>query len=133
MTTIICTAAILFSAPCERGGAAIPVPPPRGGQAVMVLHVSELPRYPAWVCIHNHEGAWNDTGDPYWGGLQMDRGFMASYGADMEREHAGEGWRGLGFADAWTPAEQIEVAERAYLSGRGFTPWPNTARACGVL
>jgi hypothetical protein len=25
------------------------------------------------------------------------------------------------------------VAERAYRSGRGFYPWPNTARACGLI
>ena len=85
-----------------------------------------LERYSAWVCIHQHEGAWNDSGDPYWGGLQMDRGFMRAYGSDMIARHKG------GLADKWTPAEQIVVAERAYAS-RGFAPWPNTARSCGVL
>ena len=85
-----------------------------------------LERYSAWVCIHRHEGAWNDSGDPYWGGLQMDRGFMRAYGSDMIARHKG------GLADTWTPAEQIVVAERAYAS-RGFAPWPNTARSCGVL
>jgi hypothetical protein len=25
------------------------------------------------------------------------------------------------------------VAERAYRSGRGFYPWPNSARACGLI
>jgi len=25
------------------------------------------------------------------------------------------------------------VAERAHRAGRGFTPWPNTARSCGLL
>ena len=34
-------------------------------------------------------------------------------------------------ADHWTPIEQMWVAERAYRSGRGFYPWPNTARYCG--
>jgi hypothetical protein len=82
-------------------------------------------RFEAWVCIHRHEAAWNDRGDPYWGGLQMDRGFMRAYGGDMIARHSG------GLADTWTPAEQILVAERAYAS-RGFAPWPNTARACGV-
>lgn len=85
-----------------------------------------LERFEAWVCIHNHEGAWNDAGDPYWGGLQMDRGFMLAYGRDMIARHRG------GLANTWTPAEQIVVAERAYAS-RGFAPWPNTARSCGVL
>ena len=84
-----------------------------------------MARFQAWVCIHQHEAAWNDTGDPYWGGLQMDRGFMRAYGPDMIARHHG------GLADTWTPAEQIVVAERAYYT-RGFAPWPQTARSCGV-
>jgi hypothetical protein len=84
-----------------------------------------LARFEAWVCIHRHEAAWDDTGDPYWGGLQMDRGFMRAYGGDMIARHHG------GLADTWTPAEQIVVAERAYRK-RGFAPWPNTSRSCGV-
>jgi hypothetical protein len=84
-----------------------------------------LQRFEAWVCIHRHEAAWNDNGDPYWGGLQMDRGFMRAYGRDMIRRHHG------GLADTWTPAEQIVVAERAYQT-RGFAPWPQTSRSCGV-
>ena len=82
-------------------------------------------RFQSWICIHRHEGAWNDRGDPYWGGLQMDRGFMRAYGGDIIARHHG------GLADTWTPAEQILVAERAYAT-RGFAPWPNTSRACGV-
>ena len=84
-----------------------------------------LRRFEAWVCIHRHEAAWNDRGDPYWGGLQMDRGFMRAYGGDMIRRHRG------GLADTWSPAEQIVVAERAYQT-RGFAPWPQTSRSCGV-
>ncbi len=128
--------------PPARGGHA-KVIPPRGGHAAVVLsitadlerlgvaRVADLPRFSAWVCIHDHEGAWNDTGDPFWGGLQMDRGFMRTYGADFIREHAGEGYRGLGLADSWTEAEQIIAAERAYAT-RGFGPWPNTRKPCGV-
>jgi hypothetical protein len=84
-----------------------------------------LERFEAWVCIHRHEAAWDDSGDPYWGGLQMDRGFMRAYGGDMIARHRG------GLADTWTPAEQIVVAERAYAT-RGFAPWPHTSRSCGV-
>lgn len=80
----------------------------------------------SWTCIHGHEGAWNDSGDPYWGGLQMDRGFMNHYGADFIRIHHG------GLANVWTPHEQMVAAERAYFSGRGFGPWPQTRRMCGV-
>jgi hypothetical protein len=83
------------------------------------------PRRAAWECIHRHEGAWNDPGAPYYGGLQMDIGFQQAYGADLLRRK--------GTADNWTPVEQMWVAERAYRSGRGFSPWPNTARMCGIL
>lgn len=79
----------------------------------------------AFTCIHSHEGAWDDPNPPYWGGLQMDWTFMRTYGAEFLRA-----W---GTADHWPPAVQIAVAIRAYLSGRGFWPWPNTARLCGLL
>jgi hypothetical protein len=81
-------------------------------------------RWNAWMCIHRHEGAWNDPNAPYYGGLQMDLGFQRSYGAYLLRTK--------GTADNWTPVEQVAVAERAYKE-RGFSPWPNTAAACGLL
>ena len=37
-----------------------------------------------------------------------------------------------GLADRWTALEQMWVAERAHRSGRGYGPWPNTARSCGL-
>lgn len=83
------------------------------------------PHLRQWLCIHRHEGAWNDRGDPYWGGLQMDRGFMRTYGGHLLRRK--------GPANRWSPLEQMWVAEKAYKSGRGFYPWPNTARACGLI
>lgn len=78
-----------------------------------------------FMCIHRYEGAWNDPNAPYYGGLQMDWNFMSTYGGDYLRE-----W---GTADHWPPAIQLAVAIRAYLSGRGFYPWPNTARLCGLV
>jgi hypothetical protein len=84
------------------------------------------PRHAAWLCIHRHEGPWNaNTGNGYYGGLQMDTAFQRAYGAELLRRK--------GLAHRWRPIEQIWVAERAYRSGRGFNPWPNTARACGLL
>ena len=94
--------------------------------ARMQLAAERPAHYAAWLCIHRGEGSWTDSGDPYWGGLQMDRGFMETYGADMiARYH--------GYANVWPPLAQMIVAERAYASGRGFYPWPNTARACGLI
>lgn len=79
-----------------------------------------------WTCIHNGEGAWNaNTGNGYHGGLQMDDSFMRTYGADMLAKYHGA-------AEIWTPREQMIVAERAYDAGRGFHPWPQTSRACGL-
>jgi hypothetical protein len=83
------------------------------------------PRLKDWLCIHRYEGAWNDPNGPYYGGLQMDMSFMEAYGAGLLRRK--------GTADHWTPLEQIWVAERAYRSGRGFYPWPSTARWCGLI
>jgi hypothetical protein len=76
-----------------------------------------------WLCIHRYEGSWADSGSPYWGGLQMDLSFQQTYG----------GWllRHKGTADHWSPLEQIWVAVRASHS-RGFSPWPTTARDCGL-
>jgi hypothetical protein len=83
------------------------------------------PHLRAWLCIHHYEGSWTDSGAPYYGGLQMDLGFQRHYGARLLRTK--------GTADRWLPIEQIWVAERAHRSGRGFYPWPNTARACGLI
>jgi hypothetical protein len=82
------------------------------------------PHMRAWLCIHNYEGAWTDPNPPYYGGLQMDLGFQQRYGSELLRRK--------GTADHWTPLEQIWTAERA-LRTRGFYPWPNTARYCGLL
>jgi hypothetical protein len=78
-----------------------------------------------WLCIHRYEGSWTDPAAPYYGGLQMDLSFQAAYGGYLLRTK--------GTADNWTPLEQMWVAERAYKSGRGFYPWPNTARYCGLI
>lgn len=77
-----------------------------------------------FACIHHYEGAWNDPNKPYWGGLQMDMPFQRTYGKEY--------LRAFGTADHWPPGIQIAVAIKAYLSGRGFGPWPNTARRCGL-
>ncbi|MDR7492243.1 MAG: hypothetical protein QN122_12440 [Armatimonadota bacterium] len=85
---------------------------------------SRPPHLAAWLCIHRYEGAWNDPRPPYYGGLQMDLAFQQAYGAELLRRK--------GTADRWTPLEQMWVAERAWRK-RGFTPWPRTARRCGLL
>ena len=93
----------------------------RRGRCTSTLPV---PHRSAWLCIHRFEGSWTDSGDPYWGGLQMDRSFMSTY---APRWLLRKGW-----ANSWTPTEQMWVAERSFRT-RGFGPWPNTARYCGLL
>lgn len=80
----------------------------------------------AFACIHHFEGGWTaNTGNGYFGGLQMDWSFMRAYGREF--------LEAFGTADRWPPSLQVAVAVRAYLSGRGFWPWPNTARLCGLI
>jgi hypothetical protein len=85
------------------------------------------PYLSAWLCIHSHEGSWTAaTGNGYYGGLQMDWTFMGMYGAILLRNK--------GPANNWTPLEQIWVAvNAAFRHHRGFYPWPNTARMCGLI
>jgi hypothetical protein len=115
----------------RHASSAVPLHTPRalGYWRRQLRHVSWLASHPphksGWLCIHRFEGSWSDSGDPYWGGLQMDRGFMSTYAPSFLLR---KGW-----ADHWTPLEQMWVAERAHRSGRGYGPWPNTARFCGLM
>jgi hypothetical protein len=95
----------------------------RAARASAAAH--HVPDLSAWLCIHHYEGSWTDPGAPYYGGLQMDIGFMSRYGPALLRRK--------GTADHWTPLEQIWTAEKARRSGRGFWPWPNSARLCGLV
>jgi hypothetical protein len=80
----------------------------------------------AFGCIHSYEGAWtSNTGNGYYGGLQMDLSFQRLYGAEYLRR-----W---GTADNWPSWAQLTAAVAAYRSGRGFWPWPNSARVCGLI
>ena len=80
----------------------------------------------AFLCIHHYEGAWgSNTGNGYYGGLQMDIPVQSRYGGEFLRR-----W---GTADGWPVWAQLQAAVRAYRSGLGFGPWPNTARACGLI
>jgi hypothetical protein len=88
------------------------------------------PHKEAWLCIYRYErnprqGWRTNTGNGYYGGLQMDIGFQRTYAPRLVQTK--------GTADRWTALEQIWAAERARRSGRGFYPWPRTARACALI
>jgi hypothetical protein len=95
----------------------------------VVIHSPLLPGHwleRSFACIHDGEGSWSAaTGNGYYGGLQMDLSFQRTYGD----------WalRAFGTANNWPASVQVATAIRAYTSGRGFHPWPNTARACGLI
>ena len=76
----------------------------------------------AFQCVHRYEGSWTaNTGNGYRGGLQFGSAEWARYGG-----------RYAPSADLATPSEQI-AAGIAYHAVAGFWPWPNTARACGLI
>jgi hypothetical protein len=89
------------------------------------LATKRPPHYNAFLCIHQYEGSWMaNTGNGYYGGLQMD--------AQFERAYAPRLLATKGHAHNWTPLEQMWAAERGWQE-RGFWPWPTTARMCGLL
>lgn len=69
-------------------------------------------------------GNWSiNTGNGYFGGLQMDMSFWRSYGGP---EHAPR-------PDLASREAQIVVATRARDGGRGYHPWPTCARRLGLI
>jgi hypothetical protein len=90
------------------------------------LHPPHLLR---WLCVFRYErlpsqGWRTNTGNGYYGGLQMDVAFQRNYGRWL--------LRAKGRAHRWTPIEQIWVAERGRRV-QGWYAWPNSARACGLI
>jgi hypothetical protein len=96
-------------------------------RAWRVGHIPLAPWPPGWLadalCIHHYEGAWNDPGAPYWGGMQMDMTFQSAYGAAFLARY--------GTADHWPPRDQLIASLRAWRV-RGWTPWPTTSADCGL-
>jgi hypothetical protein len=88
------------------------------------------PHKRAWLCLYRYErhpthGWRTNTGNGFYGGLQMNWRFMETYGRRLLRRK--------GPAHRWSALEQMWVAERALRAGRGFYPWPNSARSCGLI
>jgi hypothetical protein len=76
------------------------------------------------ACVKSKEGAWtSNTGNGYYGGFQADMNFQRAYGPEYLRR-----W---GTANNWPPIAQIHMAWRGWRA-RGWQPWPNTSRMCGL-
>lgn len=82
------------------------------------------PEEQALLCIHGGEGSWTDPNPPFYGGVQMDEQFQRTYGRVFYDHY--------GTADHWPVSVQLAVSIYASWS-RGWYPWPNTARACGLI
>lgn len=103
-------------------------------KSAAITHAANPPHLREWLCIYGYENGgygWTaNTGNGYYGGLQMDLDFQRAYG-----------WNALqrwGTANNWHPLTQMWVASRAHrgyngIAARGFYPWPNTARYCGLI
>lgn len=80
----------------------------------------QSPRAWLWRKVNAKEctGRWTcNTGNGYYGGLQMDYSFQRTYNAAALRL-----W---GTANNWPIAAQMKAADRAYRS-RGLQPWPSS-------
>jgi hypothetical protein len=88
--------------------------------------IRRAPVYAALACIHSYEGSWTaySPAGPYYGGYQMDPSFETTYGPDYV-----ELW---GDASSWPAAMQTAAAYKATRTV-GYTPWPSSAAACGLL
>jgi len=97
-------------------------------RARRVALIPVAPWPPGWLsdalCVHHYEGAWNDPGAPYYGGMQEDIAFQEAYGPEFLRRY--------GTADHWPPHDQLLAAYRGW-QVRGWSPWPVTAMRCGLL
>lgn len=86
--------------------------------------------YFPFLCIHSKEGPWTIHNPPYDGGFQEDSGFQATYGGEFIAL-----WGSAGHWPIWAQFVSAYRAHHGYhgYGARGYTPWPNTARACGLL
>ena len=85
----------------------------------------------AWACIRQHESGGNyadNTGNGYSGAYQFDNGTWHSAGG-YDKKHWGDD--PYPNAASAPPAEQDRRAQ-ILQSQRGWAPWPNTSRACGL-
>jgi hypothetical protein len=77
------------------------------------------------LCVHRHESIdWHLAGILYDGGMQMNDTFQQTYGPWMLHH--------FGPANRWPINGQLYASWKAWRV-RGWSPWPQTARMCGLL
>jgi hypothetical protein len=81
------------------------------------------------LCVHGYEASWTNPGvtwdgrrSKYYGGMQF----------DLLTWRANGGLRFARYPHHATPREQLLVAYTTWKQ-RGWRPWPNTARRCGLI
>jgi len=91
-----------------------------------------------WLCIHEGEGDWEDGGDPYWGGLQMDRNFITAYlrhfapGSDPPHGYVGpNGWSNAASQYAQETAAEYGYRASGYSAAWIHGKWPVSSLSCG--
>ena len=85
------------------------------------------------LCIHRYEGSWRaNTGNGYYGGLQMDREFQQTFGWIRIHGSRMQFISQWGYAHNWPVWAQLQTGRNGYRA-RGWYPWPNTARICGLI
>lgn len=81
-------------------------------------------RSPGPACVSSKEGGvTSNTGNGYYGKWQADPSFQRAYGPEYVAR-----W---GYAHNWPAYAQDVMAYRGWKS-RGWGPWPNTSRMCGL-
>lgn len=84
--------------------------------------------FPRWwrdaaLCVHSHEGSWRaNTGNGFYGGMQF---LLSTWNANGGRRYAS-------YPHQASPQQQLAVAYTLWRRA-GWSPWPNTARMCGLL
>lgn len=81
-------------------------------------------------CVSSKEGGIaSNTGNGYYGKWQADPSFASAYNPDEARTF---GPYAYAHGGAWPEEEQDVMAYNGWRA-RGWSPWPNTAAACGLL
>lgn len=90
-------------------------------------------RSPTAQCVANHEGGFNSadlaTGNTYFGRMQGDRSFLATYGPEFYRRYGRPHGVPGRWLNPWPASAQVVTFYRGYRA-RGWGPWPTYYAYC---